>query len=69
MYRVIHRFKDLLDDGYIYEAGDNYPRPGLDAPAARLTELATKTNRRGIPLIEQVGEEKKPTRKRVKKND
>lgn len=48
---VLHRFADLQDGKHIYEAGDNYPRPGLDVTPERLAELASSDNRTGKPLI------------------
>jgi len=50
-YIVIERFADLQDDNRIYEAGDTYPRPGLDVSPERLAELAGSDNRMGEPLI------------------
>lgn len=54
MYVVIERFADLQDHNRIYEAGDNYPRPGLDVTPERLAELAGSDNRTGRPLIKRV---------------
>lgn len=75
MYKVIKFFTDLQDNGYKYNVGDTFPRVGLKVTKARLTELSTDKNRRGIPLIKQI--EEKPadatkaaprTTKRKKKN-
>ena len=54
MFVVLSRFADLLDDNRIYEAGDDYPRPGLDVTPERLAELAGSDNRMGEPLIVDV---------------
>lgn len=54
MYFVLSRFADLLDNNRIYEAGDDYPRPGLDVTPERLAELAGSDNRTGRPLIKRV---------------
>jgi len=54
MYVVLSRFADLLDNNRIYEAGDDYPRPGLDVTPERLAELAGSDNRTGKPLIVDV---------------
>lgn len=53
-YIVIERFADLQDGNRIYEAGDTYPRPGLDVTPGRIAELAGSDNRMGYPLIEAV---------------
>lgn len=67
-YRAAVDFIDLQDDNRLYHAGDTFPRDGLTVSDERIAELAGNGNRMGYPLIEQV-EEKKPTRKRVKKSD
>lgn len=59
MYKVIETFDDLMDviptkEGGIlhrYEKGDIYPRPGARPTVARIMELSSNNNRRGIPLI------------------
>lgn len=53
MYRVIADFSDLSDGGYIYRAGDKYPRTGI-ADHARVVKLSGRNNMRGAPLIELV---------------
>jgi hypothetical protein len=50
-YIVLTRFADLQDGNRIYEAGDEYPRPGFDVTPERLAELAGSDNRVGRPLI------------------
>jgi hypothetical protein len=60
MYKVIERFADLLDDNHIYNAGDDYPRKGLEVTEERLEELAGWNNKQHKPLIKAV-------RKRTKK--
>ena len=59
MYRVLTPFKDLQDDGYRYQAGDEFPRKGLTVSAKRLNELLTNKNRRHMPMIEVAEEVKK----------
>lgn len=54
MYRVIEYFTDLQDDDHEYRTGDIFPREGLKVSEARLAELASAENLRGIPLIELV---------------
>ena len=61
MYRTLVAFNDLQDNQRSYRAGETYPRPGLKASKARLTELSTNDNRMGFPLIEQIPS---PPRKR-----
>ena len=60
MYRVIEYFTDLQDDDHEYRTGDIFPREGLKVSEARLAELASAENLRGIPLIELVEPEKVP---------
>lgn len=54
MYKVIVRFKDLQDNNHVYNAGDNFPRNGVNVSKKRIKELSSDKNRRGIPLIEEV---------------
>lgn len=54
MYVVLTRFADLTDGKRIYEAGDVFPRPGLNVTPERLCELAGSDNRMGKPLIVDV---------------
>lgn len=53
-YVVLTRFADLRDENHIYEAGDTYPRPGLEVSPDRLAELAGCDNLVGKPLIVDV---------------
>lgn len=64
MYKVIERFMDLQDDNYIYEVGDAYPREGADPTLERVRELASNSNKIGKPLIEEIPEKPKRTRKK-----
>lgn len=57
MFRVIESFTDLQDGNYPYRIGDVFPRDGFNASSARIAELANGSNRRGIPLIEEVQDE------------
>lgn len=66
-YITVSRFADLQDGKRIYEAGEEYPRPGLSVSAARLSELAGSDNRMGYPLIRAV-EQPTPVKRRVKKD-
>lgn len=53
IYRALIRFCDRQDDMFMYEAGDTYPRPGLDVTPERIAELAGSDNRMGYPLIKR----------------
>ena len=64
MYKVIKSFTDLQDNNYAYYVGDTFPHNGVEAGAERIAELASDKNRRGIPLIEEVAEKTKRTRKK-----
>ena len=64
MYRVIKSFTDLKDNNYAYYVGDTFPHNGAEVGAERIAELASDKNRRGIPLIEEVAEKPKRTRKK-----
>ena len=67
MYKVIKYFTDLQDNNYAYYVGDTFPRNGVKAGAERIAELASDKNLQGVPLIEEVVE--KPKRTRKKKSD
>ena len=64
MYKVIKSFTDLQDNNYAYYVGDTFPHNGVEVGAERIAELASDKNRRGIPLIEEVAEKQKRTRKK-----
>ena len=56
MYKVIHKFKDLEDDNYIYDPNGTekqkfYPREGLEPTSKRIKELSSKKNKIGKVLI------------------
>ena len=63
MYRVIKAFRDLKDNNHVYSVGDTFPRNGVEVDAERIAELASDKNRLGVPLIEEVAEKPKRTRK------
>ena len=56
MYKALTRFADLNDGNRIYEAGEDYPRPGFVVSDERLAELAGSDNRARKPLIVYVDE-------------
>ena len=63
-YKVIEYFEDLQDNGRPYNVGDVFPVDGNTVTAERLSELASTQNRRRIPLIEEIAEKTKRTRKK-----
>ena len=63
MYKVIKSFTDLQDNNYAYSVGDTFPHNGVEVDAERISELASDKNRIGVPLIEEVTEKPKRTRK------
>lgn len=64
MYKVIKSFTDLQDNNYAYSVGDTFPHNGVKVDAERIAELASDKNRLGIPLIEEIAEKPKRTRKK-----
>ena len=64
MYKVIKSFTDLQDNNYAYYVGDTFPHNGVEVDAERIEELASDKNRLGVPLIEEVAEKQKRTRKK-----
>ena len=63
MYRVVNRFYDLKAN-HAYSVGDTFPHNGVEVDAERIAELASGKNRLGVPLIEEVVEKQKRTRKK-----
>ena len=68
MYRALVAFNDLKDNNRSYDAGEIFPRNGLNVTEARYKELSTNANKSGFPLIEYIPDEKpvKKTRRKVK---
>ena len=64
MYKVIKRFRDLQDNNHAYSVGDTFPHNGVEVDAERIAELASNKNRLGVPLIEEIAEKPKRTRKK-----
>ena len=64
MYRVINRFFDLQDNNHAYSVGDTFPHNGVEVDAERIAELSSDKNRLGVPLIEEIAEKPKRTRKK-----
>lgn len=54
-YIVIHSFKDLQDDNYIYQVGDFYPRKDIkEISDERIEELLGVNNKIGESLIKEI---------------
>jgi hypothetical protein len=66
MYRVIKHFTDMQDNNFAYQVGDEYPRKGMSVLPSRIKELASNKNRQGVPLIEEIPEVEKTTKKKTK---
>ena len=64
MYKVIKSFTDLQDNNYAYCVGDTFPHNGVEVGAERIAELSSDKNLQGVPLIEEVAEKPKRTRKK-----
>ena len=54
MFKTIIKFVDLQDNNHIYNVGDIYPRKGYNPSKKRVLELASKNNKRGKILIEEI---------------
>lgn len=67
MYKVIKHFVDLQDNNHPYNAGDTFPRSGLEVSTERLAELAGSENLQGVPLIQFVEKKKKKAKKTAAK--
>ena len=63
MYRVIKPFRDLKTN-IIYAVGDTFPHNGVEVSAERVAELSSDKNLQGVPLIEEIAEKPKRTRKK-----
>ena len=64
MYRVIKAFRDLKDNNRLYSVGDTFPHNGVEVDVERIAELASDKNLQGVPLIEEISEKPKRTRKK-----
>ena len=56
MYRVVRYFTDLQDNNYAYNAGDKFPRVGMEVSNDRINELLSNQNKQGRQLIQYVDE-------------
>ena len=64
MYKVIKSFTDLQDNNYAYYVGDTFPHNGVAVGAERIAELSSDKNLQGVPLIDEIKEKPKRTRKK-----
>lgn len=67
MYKVIKHFTDLQDNNHPYNAGDIFPRSGMEVSEDRFAELAGSENKQGVPLIQLIEEKKKRAKKTAAK--
>ena len=63
MYKAVKAFRDLKTN-LVYSVGDTFPHNGVEVDAGRIAELASAKNRLGVPLIEEIAEKPKRTRKK-----
>ena len=64
MYKVIKSFTDLQDNNHAYYVGDTFPHNEIEVDTERIEELASDKNLQGVPLIEEITEKPKRTRKK-----
>ena len=64
MYKVIKSFTDLQDNNHACYVGDTFPHNGVEVGAERVAELSSDKNLQGVPLIEEIAEKPKRTRKK-----
>lgn len=67
MYKVVKRFYDLQDGGFLYKEGDIYPRNQKKTSKKRLDELLSKSNKMGVQLITEIVEKPKENKQKVLK--
>ena len=63
MYKAVKSFRDLKTN-LVYAVGDTFPHNGVEVDAERIAELESDKNRLGVPLIEEIAEKPKRTRKK-----
>lgn len=68
-YVVIEAFTDLQDNDWQYGVGDEFPHTDANISQARIEELATAKNLRGIPLIKSMEAETEKPRKNTRKKN
>ena len=63
MYKAVKAFRDLKTN-LLYAVGDTFHHNGVEVDSERIAELASDNNRLGVPLIEEIAEKPKRTRKK-----
>ncbi|WEZ09581.1 hypothetical protein P5663_06990 [Priestia flexa] len=54
-YEALLKFKDLEDEGKVYDKGERYPQPtNKKVSEKRLNELLSSDNKLGKPVIKEV---------------
>ena len=69
MYKVIEEFVDLTDNCHLYQAGDSYPRKGVNPSEERIAELSGSKNLRKHPVIKKVAAQRKKPVNKAKKEE
>lgn len=65
MYKSIKYFEDLQDNNHPYPVGATFPRKGMTVSDERIAELMSKDNKQGVPLIEEVPDPVKKSKKKA----
>lgn len=68
-YIVVRQFKDKKDNKYFYDAGDVYPREGMETTEERIKELSTKKNKNKKVYIKKIKIENNDTQEKAKEDD
>ena len=58
MYKALSYFTDLQDGNKAYKKGDIYPRAGYKPSAERIAELLSDKNKRHVPVIAEINDNK-----------
>lgn len=66
-YSVIVDFVDMTDNNTLYHVGDSYPRLGYEPTKSRISELSSKDNKLGRPVIAEIKAETAEPKKRGRK--
>ena len=66
MHKVVKRFFDL-ETQHAYSVGDAFPHDGVSVSEERIEELKSDKNRLGQPLIAEIGEKPRRTKKQNKR--
>ena len=58
MLRALREFSDMQDNSFHYNAGDIFPREGVEVSPERIKELLSADNKLGEPVIEEIKQAK-----------